>query len=168
MLQGRPYEDIYDPMAMRVLTDWVQSCYAALGIIHSKWTAIPERFHDYIATAEVETYIARCIRPSPVPAGVGYEIQIRTEEMHRTSEYGIALLSAGARGSGHRVHHARQRGLQPQASPKVLALSRDPERRMEIEWAAEKDNRFFAKLYMRGTIAMPSSSSCFCSNSWAK
>ena len=48
--RARPYEEIYDLMAMRVLTDTVQNCYAALGIIHSLWAPIPERFHDYVAT----------------------------------------------------------------------------------------------------------------------
>ena len=89
MMQGRPYEDIYDLMAMRVLTDSVQSCYAALGIIHSKWTPIPERFHDYIATPKSNMY--RSLHTTVFgPGGRRYEIQIRTEEMHRTSEYGIA------------------------------------------------------------------------------
>jgi guanosine-3',5'-bis(diphosphate) 3'-pyrophosphohydrolase len=89
VLQGRPYEDIYDLMAMRVLTDSVQSCYAALGIIHSKWTPIPERFHDYIATPKSNMY--RSLHTTVLgPGGRRYEVQIRTEEMHRTSEYGIA------------------------------------------------------------------------------
>ena len=89
MMQGRPYEDIYDLMAMRVLTDSVQNCYAALGIIHSKWTPIPERFHDYIATPKSNMY--RSLHTTVFgPGGRRYEIQIRTEEMHRTSEYGIA------------------------------------------------------------------------------
>ena len=89
VLQGRRYEDIYDLMAMRVLTDTVQSCYAALGIIHSKWTPIPERFHDYIATPKSNMY--RSLHTTVFgPGGRRYEIQIRTEEMHGTSEYGIA------------------------------------------------------------------------------
>jgi GTP pyrophosphokinase len=89
MRRGRPYEEIYDLMAMRVLTDSVQSCYAALGIIHSKWTPIPERFHDYIATPKSNMY--RSLHTTVFgPGGRRYEIQIRTEDMHRTSEYGIA------------------------------------------------------------------------------
>ncbi|HSW28740.1 MAG TPA: HD domain-containing protein, partial [Longimicrobiales bacterium] len=87
--RGRPYEEIYDLMAMRVLTDTVQSCYAALGVIHSKWTPVPERFHDYIATPKSNMY--RSLHTTIFgPGGRRYEIQIRTEEMHRTSEYGIA------------------------------------------------------------------------------
>ena len=87
--QNRPFDDIYDLMAMRVLTESLQDCYAALGVIHSKWTPIPERFHDYVATPKSNMY--RSLHTTVFgPGGRRYEIQIRTEEMHRTSEYGIA------------------------------------------------------------------------------
>lgn len=87
--RGLSFEDVHDLMAMRVQTDSLQDCYAALGIIHSRWTPIPERFHDYVATPKSNMY--RSIHTTVVgPAGRRYEIQIRTEEMHRTAEYGIA------------------------------------------------------------------------------
>src|SRR5688572_4961079 len=87
--RAKPYEEIYDLMAMRIITDSVQNCYAALGVIHSKWTPIQERFHDYIATPKSNMY--RSIHTTVFgPAGRRIEIQIRTEEMHRTAEYGIA------------------------------------------------------------------------------
>ena len=87
--QGRLFEDIYDLMAMRITTDSLQDCYAALGVIHSRWTPIPERFHDYIATPKSNMY--RSLHTTVLgPGGLRYEIQIRTEEMHRTAEYGIA------------------------------------------------------------------------------
>jgi GTP diphosphokinase / guanosine-3',5'-bis(diphosphate) 3'-diphosphatase len=87
--RGRPFEEIYDLMAMRVLTDSVQNCYAALGVIHSRWTPLPERFHDYIATPKSNMY--RSLHTTVFgPGGRRYEIQIRTHEMHRTAEYGIA------------------------------------------------------------------------------
>ena len=87
--RNRPYEEIYDLMAMRVTTDSVQNCYAALGVIHSRWTPIPERFHDYIATPKSNMY--RSLHTTVFgPQGRRYEIQIRTEDMHRTAEYGIA------------------------------------------------------------------------------
>ena len=101
--RGRPYEEIYDLMAMRVLTDTVQNCYAALGIIHSQWAPIPERFHDYVATPKSNMY--RSLHTTVLgPGGRRYEIQIRTEEMHRTAEHGIAAhwrykeADAGLRG----------------------------------------------------------------------
>jgi guanosine-3',5'-bis(diphosphate) 3'-pyrophosphohydrolase len=87
--RGLPYEEIYDLMAMRVITDSVPSCYAALGVIHSRWAPVQERFHDYIATPKSNMY--RSLHTTVVgPHGRRYEIQIRTEEMHRTAEYGIA------------------------------------------------------------------------------
>jgi GTP diphosphokinase / guanosine-3',5'-bis(diphosphate) 3'-diphosphatase len=76
-------------MAMRVITDSVQSCYGALGLIHSKYTPIQERFHDYIATPKSNMY--RSLHTTVFgPGGRRYEVQIRTEEMHRTAEQGIA------------------------------------------------------------------------------
>lgn len=87
--RGLPYDEIYDLMAMRVITDTIQNCYAALGVIHSRWTPIQERFHDYIATPKSNMY--RSIHTTVFgPGGRRYEVQIRTEEMHRTAELGIA------------------------------------------------------------------------------
>ncbi len=84
-----PYEEIYDLMAIRVITDSVQHCYAALGIIHSRWTPVQERFHDFVATPKSNMY--RSLHTTVIgPGGRRYEIQIRTDEMHRTAEYGIA------------------------------------------------------------------------------
>jgi GTP pyrophosphokinase len=104
--RGRPYEEIYDLMAMRVLTDTVQNCYAALGVIHSQWSPIPERFHDYIATPKSNMY--RSLHTTVLgPGGRRYEIQIRTEEMHRTAEHGIAAHWRYKEGdTGHRESEA--------------------------------------------------------------
>lgn len=87
--RAKPYEEVYDLMAMRVITDSVANCYHALGIIHNKWTPLQERFHDYIATPKSNMY--RSLHTTVFgPGGRLYEIQIRTGEMHRTAEYGIA------------------------------------------------------------------------------
>lgn len=90
MLQrNKPYEEIYDLMAIRVVTDTVANCYHALGVIHNKWTPLQERFHDYIATPKSNMY--RSLHTTIFgPAGRLYEIQIRTNDMHRTAEHGIA------------------------------------------------------------------------------
>jgi GTP diphosphokinase / guanosine-3',5'-bis(diphosphate) 3'-diphosphatase len=85
----KPYEEIYDLMAIRVVTDTIGNCYHALGVIHNKWTPLQERFHDYIATPKSNMY--RSLHTTIFgPGGRLYEIQIRTHEMHRTAEYGIA------------------------------------------------------------------------------
>jgi len=87
--RGKPYEEIYDLMAIRVVTDTVANCYHALGVIHNQWTPLQERFHDYIATPKSNMY--RSLHTTIFgPGGRLYEIQIRTHEMHRTAEYGIA------------------------------------------------------------------------------
>jgi GTP pyrophosphokinase len=87
--RGRPYDEIYDLMAIRVVSDNVANCYHALGVIHNRWTPLQERFHDYIATPKSNMY--RSLHTTIFgPGGRLYEIQIRTHEMHRTAEYGIA------------------------------------------------------------------------------
>jgi len=85
----KPYEEIYDLMAVRVIVETVTDCYHALGVIHNRWTPLQERFHDYIATPKSNMY--RSLHTTIFgPGGRLYEIQIRTREMHRTAEYGIA------------------------------------------------------------------------------
>jgi GTP pyrophosphokinase len=93
------FDEIYDLMAMRVITDTVQDCYAALGVIHSRWIPIQERFHDYVATPKTNMY--RSIHTTVMaPGGRRYEIQIRTDEMHNTAENGIAAHWRYKEGSG--------------------------------------------------------------------
>jgi GTP pyrophosphokinase len=85
----KPYEEIYDLMAIRVITDSIKDCYHVLGVIHNKWTPLTERFHDYVATPKSNMY--RSLHTTIFgPGGRLYEIQIRTHDMHRTAELGIA------------------------------------------------------------------------------
>ena len=104
--QGRSYDEIYDLMALRVITDSIHSCYAALGVVHGKWTPVQDRFHDYLATPKSNMY--RSIHTTVYgPGGRRYEVQIRTEEMHRTAEYGIAAhWRYKEEGKGSRVDEA--------------------------------------------------------------
>ncbi len=89
MVRGRDFADIYDLIGLRVLVDDVRDCYAVLGVAHSKWKPIPGRFKDYIANPKFNMYqslhtTVLGVRGEPV------ELQIRTHEMHRRAEYGVA------------------------------------------------------------------------------
>jgi GTP diphosphokinase / guanosine-3',5'-bis(diphosphate) 3'-diphosphatase len=85
----RPYEEIYDLLAIRVLCDSVPDCYHALGVIHDGWTPLQERIKDYIAQPKSNGY--QSLHTTVFgPGRQLYEIQIRTREMHRTADYGIA------------------------------------------------------------------------------
>ncbi len=87
--QGKTLDEIYDLFAIRIIVEDVKSCYAALGVIHEKDTPIPGRFKYYIAMPKPNMY--QSLHSTLIgPNGRPFEVQIRTEEMHRTDEFGIA------------------------------------------------------------------------------
>ncbi|MFA6092423.1 MAG: RelA/SpoT family protein [Elusimicrobiota bacterium] len=87
--QKKPYSEIQDSLGVRIITDTVGNCYALLGVIHSEFKPVANSFTDYISIPKINLY--QSLHTTVVsPGGDVVEIQIRTEEMHRTSEYGIA------------------------------------------------------------------------------
>ena len=132
--QDKTLDQIYDLFAVRIIVDTVKDCYAALGVIHEMYTPIPGRFKDYIAMPKPNMY--QSLHTTLIgPNGTPFEIQIRTFEMHRTAEYGIAAhwkykeQSDGKKASGN------------QEEAKMTWL------RQILEWQRDmSDNREFMNL----------------------
>lgn len=131
--QDKTVDQIYDLFAIRIIVDSVKDCYAALGAIHEMYTPIPGRFKDYIAMPKLNMY--QSLHTTLMgPAGQPFEIQIRTVEMHKTAEYGIAAHWKYKESGGS------EKSVATRAEEKLSWL------RQILEWQQDTDNREFLSL----------------------
>ena len=131
--QDKTVDQVYDLFAIRIIVKTVKDCYAALGVIHEMYTPMPGRFKDYIAMPKPNMY--QSLHTTLMgPSGQPFEIQIRTEEMHKTAEYGIAAHWKYKESGGS------AKNVQTRAEEKLTWL------RQILEWQQDSDNREFMSL----------------------
>ncbi len=148
--QDKTLDQIYDLFAVRILVENVQDCYAALGSIHEMYKPIPGRFKDYIAMPKPNMY--QSLHTTLIgPNGTPFEIQIRTYEMHKTAEYGIAAHWKYKESGG-----SKERNIENRAEAKLTWL------RQILEWQKdESDNKEFMSLLKSDLDLFSESVYCF-------
>ncbi len=149
--QNKTVDEIYDLFAVRIIVDSVKDCYAALGVIHEMYTPIPGRFKDYIAMPKPNMYQSlHTTLMSTV--GQPFEIQIRTAEMHKTAEYGIAAHWK------YKESNDGKKSVAAQEEEKLSWL------RQILEWQQDTDNHEFLSLLKGGLDLFAEDVYCFTPN----
>lgn len=149
--QDKTVDQIYDLFAVRIIVDSVRDCYAALGVIHELYTPVPGRFKDYIAMPKPNMYQSlHTTLMSTV--GQPFEIQIRTAEMHKTAEYGIAAHWK------YKESNDGKKSVAAQEEEKLSWL------RQILEWQQDTDNREFLSLLKGGLDLFNEDVYCFTPN----
>ena len=147
--QGKTIDQIYDLFAVRIIVDSVKDCYAALGVIHEMYKPVPGRFKDYIAMPKENMY--QSLHTTLIgPGGTPFEIQIRTFDMHRVAEYGIA-----AHWKYKEASDGKKIDSQQQEEEKLVWL------RQILEWQQESDNQEFLSLLKSDLNLFNDSVYCF-------
>ncbi len=139
--QHKTLDQIYDIFAVRIKVDTVKDCYAALGVIHELYKPIPGRFKDYIAMPKENMY--QSLHTTLIgSSGTPFEIQIRTFEMHRTAEYGIAAHWKYKEGAeyGIAAHWKYKEGLGESRGKELRYENKMSWLRQIMEWQSELDN----------------------------
>ncbi len=155
--QDKTIDQIYDLFAIRVIVDSVKDCYAVLGIMHEKYIPLPGRFKDYIAMPKPNMY--QSLHTTLIgPSGTPFEIQIRTKDMHRTAEYGIAA---------HWKYKESNNG-------NAISMARSEEEKLSwlkqiLEWQQDmSDNREFMSLLKGDLDLFTDAVFCFTPNGEVK
>lgn len=149
--QDKSLDEVYDLFAIRIIVESVKDCYAALGVIHEMYTPIPGRFKDYIAMPKQNMY--QSLHTTLIgPSGQPFEIQIRTEEMHKTAEYGIAAHWK------YKESNDGKKSVAMQEEEKLSWL------RQILEWQQDTDNKEFLSLLKGGLDLFAEDVYCFTPN----
>ena len=136
MSKGKRFDDIYDILALRVFVDTEQECYLALGLIHSKYKPVPKRFKDYIAMPKTNLYQSLHTTVFGIDGDL-FEIQIRTYEMDKIAEYGIASHWSYKEGSDGSTKDKMEQKLQ--IFRNIIELNEDSSTPEEFVSSVKKD-----------------------------